>query len=135
MGKSFMSLVVTTIMSAAAFAPAGAVTVTLVPLSSNSVAPALTNAPCAVPNAPAGISGAPFVEEPRIAEDMGATGTSGVVISLRSSGALASESLMQTSGNTYLDGAALRSARMTSFKAETIDCVPSAGTYLYSVEF
>ena len=137
--KPFMSLVLTTAFSAAALAPAGAVTITLVPVSHSTTAPMVGatqyTPPCATPNVPAAVAGNPFIEIPAIADGMGASGTSTVQLSLLPSGKVAGASMVQSSGNKYLDDSALQSARFSTFVAETQGCVKVAGTYLYSVEF
>lgn len=84
---------------------------------------------------PASIDGNPFFEMPRIAVEQGVSGLAKVRIDITSTGRLASEELYGTSGNRWLDQAALLSARLTHYTAETANCERVAGTYLFEVEF
>lgn len=106
-------------------------TITLVPLTT---APVAVRGPASC-NAPAAVNSLPFFEMPEIASGEGIHGTSSVRIDLTSSGSLAREALFTSSGNVWLDDAAMRSARLTRFTAELVDCKYVAGTYLYEVEY
>jgi TonB family protein len=87
------------------------------------------------PNTSAGIAGDAFFEAPSITAAQGLTGTSTVKVQLSSTGALLSNSLFASSGNRWMDEAALRSARMSRFSPEVRNCERVGGTYLYAVEF
>lgn len=106
-------------------------TITLVPLSPH-VAVVSHKPGC---DADAAVSGTPYFEMPEIAQEMGIGGTSAVKIDLAANGDLRSASLFESSGNRWLDNAALRSARMTRYSSESIDCRHVAGSYLLNVEF
>lgn len=86
-------------------------------------------------DAPASIDGNPFFEMPTIAAEQGVSGVSLVRIDLTSAGSLASERLYSSSGNRWLDAAALLSARMTRYTSETANCRHIAGSYIYEVDF
>jgi TonB family protein len=106
--------------------------ITLIPLSQSHVAVSSSRPGC---DAAAAVDGIPFYEMPAIAEGMGVHGTSQVKIDLTSDGSLAQEQLYTSSGNQFLDNAALKSARLTKFTPEIISCESVAGSYLYDVEF
>jgi TonB family protein len=86
-------------------------------------------------NAPAAIDGDAYFEMPTIAAVEGVSGLAQVKIDLTSAGNLASAQMFSSSGNRWLDRAALLSARLTRFTAETVSCERVAGSYLYEVEF
>jgi hypothetical protein len=86
-------------------------------------------------DAPAAIDGTPFFQMPAIAAEEGVSGVAQVKIDLTSAGYLAAEQLFATSGNRWLDRAALLSAKMTHYTAESVNCQHVAGSYLYEVEF
>jgi hypothetical protein len=113
-----------------AFAFSAQPTMRLIPLSTH-VAVTGANPGC---DAPAKLD-EPFFLMPGIAAEEGATGTAQVKIGLTSGGSLAGEQLYATSGNRFLDEAALLSARMSRYTAETIGCEHVSGSYLYEVIF
>jgi TonB family protein len=117
--------------TASAYAATGPA-ISLVPLSPVHVATSAEAAGC---NVSAAVDGPPFFEVPDIASAMDAHGTAQVKIDLTSNGSLAHEELYSSSGNRWLDNAAMRSARLTTFTPEIIDCQRVAGSYLYDVEF
>ncbi len=85
--------------------------------------------------APAGVYDHPYYDRPPITDELGAHGTAVVKIDLSATGMLAHEELYASSGNWWLDDAALRSARLTRFTPEVIGCRGVAGSYLYRVDF
>lgn len=89
---------------------------------------------CSNPNRPA-TADELFYEVPTLASELGMSGTSVVKIDLNPYGDVTSQSLIASSGNSMLDDAALRSARLSRYTAEVRNCVHVAGTYLYRVEF
>jgi hypothetical protein len=107
-------------------------TVTLIPLTSLHTGVVGAPSKC---NRPAAIDGEMYVDVPEIASLQGVTGTSLVRIDLTATGALSGEALFETSGNPWLDGAALQSPRMARFIPEVANCVPVGGSYLYEVAF
>lgn len=117
------------------FAPATAARITVTPLVvAQNQLPVLVNA-CVSPNISAGIAGDAFYETPSIITAQSLTGTSTVEVQLSSTGALLSNSLYASSGNRWMDEAALRSARMSRFTPEVRNCERVGDTYLYAVEF
>jgi TonB family protein len=94
-------------------------------------------ASCATPYAAAAVRGTPWAEGlPDIVEGQGASGgTAFVEIKLQPSGALSNYALLQSSGNRWTDDAALRTARMTKYSAETENCTAVGGDYLLEVDF
>lgn len=107
-------------------------TVKLIALSPAQVAVVTSRPGC---SASAGVNGTPYFEMPTIAHEMGVSGIAQVKIDLTSAGNLAGEQIFSTSGNRWLDAAALQSARMTQFTPEISNCVHVAGSYLYEVDF
>jgi TonB family protein len=116
-------------------APALCATITLTPLVLGQAYPPVLVNTCASPNIPASIAGYAFYETPSIAAAQGATGSASVKIDLASNGALVGNTLYASSGNPWLDAAALRSARMTHFTPELRNCQHVGGTYLYTVDY
>ena len=90
---------------------------------------------CGTAHQDAVVASVPEFERPPIAEAEDVSGTSVVKVSLTPSGGLASASLWNSSGNTSLDAAALRVARLSKYRPEIRDCegVPSAD--LIEVQF
>ena len=111
-------------------AAAGAATVRFVPLSPPSVAVSVT---CKA--VPASISNAAPADMPTIAAEQNITGTTAVRIDLDAAGRLAKSSVLATSGNRWLDQAALRAARSSRYSAEVRDCAPVGGAYAFIVDF
>jgi TonB family protein len=86
-------------------------------------------------NVAAGIDGTPDFEMPESSSEMDWHGTTQVKIDLNSDGNLADESIYSSSGNYWLDQAAMRSARLTKFTPEVANCQRIAGAYLFEVDF
>lgn len=116
---------------AAAFSTANVPPIHLIPLSPQ-LGVSSVRSGC---QADAAVDGTPFWEKPRIADEQGINGTVAVQIDLTSTGSLAYEKVYSSSGNSLLDGAAMRSARMTRFSPETVDCRHVGGSYLYVVDY
>ena len=83
----------------------------------------------------ASLNGSPYFVKPTITEEQGIGGVARIRIDLTQAGEVARESVFGSSGNHWLDEAALTSARMSRFTPELVNCKPTAGSYLYSVEF
>jgi TonB family protein len=83
----------------------------------------------------AALNGSPYFVKPTITEEQGISGIARIRIDLTQTGEVARESVLGSSGNHWLDEAALTSARMSRFTPESVNCKPVAGSYLYSVEF
>ena len=91
---------------------------------------------CTGPYTPPIVAQAAPVESPTIAVEQGVTaGESIVEVSLSPRGDLIRATIEKSSGNRWLDDAALRTARTTLFIPATTNCEPVGGTYLYAVDF
>lgn len=138
MKKYLKSVLSALALGALAAAPAGAVTITLAPLSATQTPPSMVGVgarACASPFVAAAIAGTPFMEDSSLTDEQGVHGLSSVKITLAATGALTAESIYGTSGNPVLDWAALRSAQFTKFTPEVSDCKRVGGEYLYDVDF
>jgi len=62
-------------------------------------------------------------------------GTALVKVDLLPSGALANASIYKSTGNPYLDRAALTAIRLSGFRPEVRDCTEIGGSYLVTVAF
>ena len=114
-------------------AAAGAATVRLVPLASAQTVGATVSG-CATPSSAATVAAAP-VDYPAIAAAQHVSGIAQVRIAIDPRGALTATSLMTSSGNRWLDRAALRAARLSRYSAEVRNCAPVGGEYAFVVEF
>jgi TonB family protein len=121
---------VTGALTLALSAAAGAATIRLVPLSAPSVATSVT---CQA--VPASISNAAPAELPTIAAEQNITGIAAVRIDIDAAGRLTKSSVLASSGNRWIDQAALRAARTSRYSAETRDCAPVGGAYAFVVDF
>jgi TonB family protein len=91
---------------------------------------------CTSPYTPPVAALAPSVEMPTIADEQGVmSGESIVEVSLSSKGDVIRATIEKSSGNRWLDNAALRTTRTTLFIPATTNCEPVGGTYLYAVDF
>lgn len=130
--------ILTLIVAALFAAPAISATITLTPLVAAENAqpsqPVIANT-CASPDVPARIDGDGFFEMPSIAAGQSVSGISVIKIDLASNGGVTSQSVFASSGDSWLDDASLRSARMTHFLPEVRNCEHVAGTYLLAVEY
>ena len=122
--------------TAPAFA-AGTVSVSLTPLitaqNTNHIPTLVTT--CASPNESAHVVGDPYFEMPSAASDLGQYGMATVQIDLNPNGVVTKQNVFASSGSLWLDNAAMLSARMTRFAAETRNCEHIGGSYLYAVDF
>lgn len=100
-------------------------------------APSPTPKPqCAVPNADAAIKGqAVEPDYPDQAREQGAEGTVRVKVTLDASGNAVDFSVFKSSGNAALDQSAMKAARATQYTPEVVDCVKTAGSYLFDADF
>lgn len=94
-----------------------------------------TKSTCTTPHTNAAILGVPWDETPSIAQGQGVSGVSVVEIYLQPSGSLTHYTLAHSSGNRWMDDAAMRTARQTQYAPETQNCSPVAGSYLLEVDF
>ena len=113
-------------------AAAGAANLRLVPLGPQTAA--ATHHACAVPSAAASVA-ATAAELPEIAAQQHVTGTTAIRVDLDARGNLGAASVLQSSGNRYIDEAALRTARTARYGAEVRDCERLGGAYALVVDF
>ncbi|HYZ15801.1 MAG TPA: energy transducer TonB [Candidatus Acidoferrum sp.] len=135
--KASLALSLTLIFSSALCTrPAGAATISLAPLMAQHETVAATESTgCAVPAASASIAGAPYFSMPEIAKLKKVTGETVVRVDLDKSGRVQGQRLQRSSGNQWLDGAAMTTARLSRYSPEIRDCVKVAGSYLIAVAF
>ena len=110
---------------------ANAATVTLVPFEPANVGLVSLSDKC---NTPARVDEA-YADAPAIASLQGVTGIAEVKIALTASGALSGETLFASSGNPWLDRAAMESAGTARFTPAVANCRRVGGMYLYEVDF
>ena len=114
-------------------AAAGAATVRLVPLAGQTAATTVNG--CALPSAPASIIAAAPAELPAIAAGQNVTGITEVRIALDPRGYLSGASVLSSSGNRWIDRAAVQAAQASAFSAEVRDCARVGGEYAFVVDF
>jgi len=91
---------------------------------------------CANPNADAAIKGSPVEPDyPDIAREQGATGVTQVKVTLDASGNVTDASVYKSAGNPALDQSAIKAAKATAYIPETVNCVKTAGSYIFRAEF
>ncbi len=117
-------------LSLAAAASAG--TVRLVPFGAQTAA--VTRNACSAPSAAASAFAAP-AELPEIAVQQHVTGVTAVRVDLDARGNLGIASVLESSGNRYIDQAALRTARTARYSAEVRTCERVGGSYALIVDF
>jgi TonB family protein len=110
-------------------ATAGAATIRLVPLTGPTVAATLSSC-----SAAASVNAAPAVL-PQIAAEQHVAGVTAVRVTIDRRGTLTGASVLSSSGNAWLDRAALGTARLSRFTAELRDCERVGGEYAFLVDF
>jgi TonB family protein len=113
-------------------AAAGAANLRLVPFGPQTAG--ATHTVCAIQSAAASVAATP-AELPQIAAQQRVTGITAVRVELDARGRLGAASVLQSSGNRYIDEAALRTARTARYGAEVRDCERLGGTYALVVDF
>ena len=101
-------------------------------------APTATPAPkpaCANPNADATTVNTADAEYPEIARQQGAVGSAAIKVTLDATGHVTSVELNKSAGFPALDEAAKRAARASTYSPEVVNCVKTAGSYLFRVDF
>jgi TonB family protein len=109
---------------------AAAATVRLVPLAGSTVGASLSGC-----SAPASVAFAAAADVPAIAAGQHATGIATVRIELDGRGALGAASVLESSGNRWLDRAALFAARASRYAPEVRGCERVGGAYAFVVDF
>jgi TonB family protein len=118
------------VTASAAFTP---LTVGAAPV--NQSVDVVTSTSCQSAHAAAAVILAAPAYMPVIPHEMGFKGTAYIEVDLAENGQLAAAQVARSSGNWLVDAAALSTARATTFRAETVNCTPIAGAYLYRVDF
>ncbi len=90
---------------------------------------------CAVPNVEPTTLNAAEADYPDIARQQGVVGTAAVKVTLDAGGHVGGAEISKSAGNAALDQAAVKAARASTYKAEVVNCVPTAGSYLFRVDF
>jgi len=90
---------------------------------------------CSVPNVQASTAYAAVADRPDVANEMHLTGTTLVQVDLDASGNLVGATVAKSSGVGVLDRAALVAARASTFRPAIQNCAPTAGSYLFEVDF
>ena len=114
-------------------ATAQAATIRLIPLTPPAVGTSV-NA-CTTPYAPAAVSNAVSPDLPAIAAGQHVTGITEVRIALDARGRLAEHAVLTSSGNRWIDRAALQAARQSTYRSEIRDCARVGGIYAFAVDF
>jgi TonB family protein len=107
-----------------------AATIALRPLSAHTASAVTTR--CAA-DAPAAIDAA-FFEVPAIAREMHVSGESLIRIDLDAAGRLRAASMQHSSGNRWLDRAAMQSAQLSRYRPAIESCSRIGGSYLIAVD-
>ncbi len=90
---------------------------------------------CAVPNADATTVNAADADYPDIARQQGVVGSAAVKVTLDATGHVTGADINKSAGNAALDQSAIKAARASTYKAEVVSCVPTAGSYIFRVDF
>lgn len=91
---------------------------------------------CADPNADATVTNVATPDYPDSARDLQLGNVSVLVkVTLDARGALVGATIAQSSGNLAVDDAALRAARQSTYAPRIVNCVPSAGSYIFRADF
>lgn len=90
---------------------------------------------CGTPDAPASIKLADPPELPEIAAQQHITGVTTIRVDLDPSGNLEGSSVLTSSGNRWIDAAALTSSRLSAYAAERRACEAVGGSYALIVDF
>jgi TonB family protein len=120
-------------LSLALSAAASAATIQLVPLSPPVVGASI--ATCAAPFRAAAVTAVAPAEIPTIAAGQNVGGIAEVRIVLDPGGRLTEHAVLVSSGNRWLDRAALAAARQSQYHAEVRACAPVGGAYALVVDF
>jgi TonB family protein len=120
-------------LSLALSTAASAATIRLVPLSPQTAGASIGS--CAVPFASAAVTNPVPADLPAIAAGQNVTGVTELRIVLDPGGRLVEQSVLASSGNRWIDRAALAAARQSHYRAEVRECGPVGGVYAFVVDF
>jgi TonB family protein len=90
---------------------------------------------CSTQAAPAAISAQVPADYPRIAAEQNVSGTALIRVDLARTGVLRDTTIAKSSGNEFLDRAALLAARQQTYSPQIVGCQPVSGSYLIAVDF
>ena len=90
---------------------------------------------CANPNADANATNPVTPDYPDIAKQQGIEGTTQVAVSLDANGGVLSATVHKSSNNSSLDNAAISAAKASKYSPEIVNCVKTAGTYIFRADF
>ena len=123
------ALVTAAVVPSAAVSAATVRLATLAPLTHVS-AGATRSADCGRPDSPAAVT-EPFAPTlPAIAAEQRVSGTAAIAVTLDRSGRVDSSTVLDSSGNRWIDDAALSAARLSHYSAETRACDAIGGSYM-----
>jgi protein TonB len=72
---------------------------------------------------------------PDMARQQGIEGTTQVKVSLDATGAITGATVYKSAGNIQLDNAAIAAAKASKYAPEIVNCVKTAGSYLFRADF
>jgi TonB family protein len=114
----------------------GTLAATLASTAPTVAAPASTSlSVCGTQTAPAAISVPVPADYPRIAAEQNSSGTAVIMVRLAGTGAIRNAMIFESSGNQFLDRAALLAARQQTYSPQIVGCDPVSGSYLITVDF
>jgi TonB family protein len=114
----------------------GTLAATLASTAPTVAAPASTSlSTCRTQAASAAISVPVPADYPLIAAEQNSSGTAVIMVRLASTGAIRNAMIFESSGNQFLDRAALLAARQQTYSPQIVGCEPVSGSYLVTVDF
>jgi TonB family protein len=131
LGRVLTALAIANVLG---FSSANAATITMLPLHPSQAGSHGTSRTCGSDHA-ASFRGAAFVDYPAIAQLQGAGGETRVRIDLSERGTLRAAAVDRSSGNPWLDKAAVAAARNLRYSPEVTNCEAVAGSYALNVQF
>jgi protein TonB len=90
---------------------------------------------CANPNESATTTNAVSPDFPDSAREAGAEGSTQVLVSLDAAGNVLNATVYKSAGNIQLDRAAIDAAKASKYAPEVVNCVKTAGTYIFRADF
>jgi TonB family protein len=131
LGRVLIALAVANVLG---FSAANAATITMLPLHPAQAGSQIASRTCGSDHA-AGFSGPAFAEYPPIAQLQGIAGETRVRVDLSEHGKLRTAAVDRSSGNPWLDKAAVAAARNLRYSPEVTNCEAVAGSYALNVQF
>lgn len=99
------------------------------------VAAGTSHSGCSMQRAPAAIRAQVPADYPLIAAEQNVSGTALIKVDLARTGSLRGATIAESSGNEFLDRAALIAAREQTYSPQIANCEPVSGSYLITVDF